>query len=520
MIIQTRLPIAPSVTAEQFFKAVSRWGIDSGCLKAPVPVLEKGIKEYRVAVTSHDVVTVLHDEEKKIAAVQIRKDNGRSLFRCWEYVYVISECCLFIRYETAGYGMDKSNIKLRHLSSPGFVKTAIDSHLLAENSIPITNGPYSVDSSNIEDVRDYILKICISSTKSGQNLQHRPKPVIYIPYCHSRKVSSCAKELACRLKGMAHILLPGSRAIHRQLQTFFRNIPLKSGYCTVIFPSDAANNSRNSKHPCCCIQQYRLGKFQKEKETVIQEIVAFNSSVSKSGFPSFQKLLHGCMQKKIDTLDNAFTKERASRIMAEDRIKEYHLHMQEECERIKKDTSEKAMSEAEDILRSYEEDIALLKEEKYSLDLTARGLENENIRLRNRHQNSGQIPLLTFGKEKEFYFGEIPDLILSVLEESLESLPDKTRKKDVVLDILSANNYQHIGKDRSQQIKNKLKSYSRMTDKLKSELEDLGFRIEESSNHFKITYFGDKRYTAVFGSTPSDTRCGKNNASRIVQLAY
>ena len=518
MIIQTRLPISPSVTAEQFFKAASQWGKESGCLKAPFPVPEQGIKEFQMTVTSHAVVTVLHDEEKKTAAVQIRKDNGRSLYRCWEYVYVISENCLFIRYETTGYGMDKTNIQLRHLSSPEFIKTAIDSHLLAENSITITNGPYTVDSSNIGDVRDYIRKICISPPKSGQKLQHRLKPVIYIPYFHSRKAASCAKELAWRLKGMAHILLPGNRAIHRQLKTFLRNIPLKSGYYTVIFPSDTANSRRDSKRPC--IQQHRLGKFQKEKDVVIQEILAFNSSIAKSGFPSFQMLLYGCMQKKIDILDNAITKERAARTTAEDRIKEYHLHMREECERIKKDASEKAMSEAEDIIQSYEEDIALLKEEKYSLDLTVRGLENENVRLRNRHQNSGQIPLLTFGKEKEFYFGEIPDLILSVLEESLESLPDRTRKKDVVLDILSANNYQHIGKGRSQQIKNKLKSYSRMTDKLKSELEDLGFRIEESSNHFKITYFGDKRYTAVFGSTPSDTRCGKNNASRIVQLAY
>ena len=80
--------------------------------------------------------------------------------------------------------------------------------------------------------------------------------------------------------------------------------------------------------------------------------MAFNSSVAKSGFSSFQMLLYGCMQKKIDTLDNAITKERADRITAEDSVKEHLLHMHEESERVKRDASEKAMSEAEDIIRA------------------------------------------------------------------------------------------------------------------------------------------------------------------------
>ena len=51
-------------------------------------------------------------------------------------------------------------------------------------------------------------------------------------------------------------------------------------------------------------------------------------------------------------------------------------------------------------------------------------------------------------------------------------------------------------------------------------LEELGFMVEESKKHCKITYFGDHRYFTVLGSTPSDVRSGKNNAAMIVKMAY
>ena len=59
------------MTAEQFFKAVSQWGKESGCLNATVPVPEKEIEEFQVAETSCNVVSVLYDAEKEISAVQI-----------------------------------------------------------------------------------------------------------------------------------------------------------------------------------------------------------------------------------------------------------------------------------------------------------------------------------------------------------------------------------------------------------------------------------------------------------------
>ena len=59
-----------------------------------------------------------------------------------------------------------------------------------------------------------------------------------------------------------------------------------------------------------------------------------------------------------------------------------------------------------------------------------------------------------------------------------------------------------------------------MSAKMRHGLEELGFLTEEANKHYKISYYGDNRYLAVFGSTPSDIRCGKNNAAILTRMAY
>ena len=135
-------------------------------------------------------------------------------------------------------------------------------------------------------------------------------------------------------------------------------------------------------------------------------------------------------------------------------------------------------------------------------------------------QRKGRIPAIYFGQEKEFYLGEIQDLLLSTLEDALEDVPEKSRKRDVIIDILNSNNYRHITKDRNEQVKHLLKGYDGMSSKVRHGLEELGFQVEETNKHCKISYHGDNRYMVVFGSTPSDVRSGKNNAATLARMAY
>ena len=89
------------------------------------------------------------------------------------------------------------------------------------------------------------------------------------------------------------------------------------------------------------------------------------------------------------------------------------------------------------------------------------------------------------------------------MKKELSATEVRTRRYDVLSDILNVNNYEAIGEQRAEEAKRLLSNYSGMTQKLKKGLEDIGF-IFDQSDHQKVKYYGDDRYTIIYASTPSD----------------
>lgn len=511
MIVRAVLPVKAGTTPDQFFNAVSKWCIDLGFLSTPISVLSQGIGSFQELRSSHGHVAILQDVEKHTFAVQIRRIGIQpSQVGFWEYILNMQEKRICVRRGCIGTGIDAGAVKCMSVSSPDFIRTLIDQGLpAAVNGIPLSYEPFVVRVSNLPYVKKYIHLFAAGSKIDGQRLR---LPLIFIPYQRTHIMSSLASELASRLKGMAHVLIPASRKVQHLLRPI-EGFKLKPVYLTIIYPSSITNEPLSIEH-------YQAFLIQKHKEAIIQRIIRSVSLAACGCCPSFQSLQSAFQKKELLDLHNKVLAEQSIRMDAENRVKELVLQMQDERKRIYGEAADKAFSEAEAIIKDYEEDITALTEKNYQLDLMVQGLENENFRLHARRHDSGQIPLLYFGSEREFYVGEIPDLVMSVLEDSLEGMPDNSRRKDVITDILAANHYQHIGRTRNQQIRNIMKSYRGMTAELRNKLEEAGFQIEETSNHCKVSYFGDRRYLAVIGSTPSDVRSGRNNAAKIVRMAY
>lgn len=110
--------------------------------------------------------------------------------------------------------------------------------------------------------------------------------------------------------------------------------------------------------------------------------------------------------------------------------------------------------------------------------------------------------------------------MLLTLDKSLNSIQKKSRRYDIISDIINANNYQKYSEKRTEKLKNLLRSYNGMSRKIRSELEKLGFEIIEDGKHYKLKYYKDDRYQDVFAKTPSDERAGKNNATRLIKMVY
>ena len=147
-------------------------------------------------------------------------------------------------------------------------------------------------------------------------------------------------------------------------------------------------------------------------------------------------------------------------------------------------------------------------------------LQFENQGLKAKLDSRDTVPVLFMGDEFEFYPGEIKDLLLAALTEALKATTPKSRRADVVLDIIRNNDYQKLSQTKAEELKRLLKNYDGMSGRTRQALKNLGFEITEEGKHYKITYYGDGRYQTTYSKTPSDGRTGKNSAQQTINIAF
>lgn len=144
-------------------------------------------------------------------------------------------------------------------------------------------------------------------------------------------------------------------------------------------------------------------------------------------------------------------------------------------------------------------------------------MTSENYGLRSKINTVDRVPVIFLGDEEEFYAEEIKEMILDALEEALKAATPKTRRYDVLRDILEKNAYKRIRDEREKTIKNMFKDYKTLSGIMRQELKDIGFEITDDGKHYRLTYYGDDRYKTTIAKTGSDWREGKNIAATILK---
>lgn len=94
-------------------------------------------------------------------------------------------------------------------------------------------------------------------------------------------------------------------------------------------------------------------------------------------------------------------------------------------------------------------------------------LQAENQGLRAKYDQITEIPLLYYGTEDELFEGEIKDQILGMLSNQLKNVKKKTRKEDILQDILKSNKSTDVLNKKQAEIKRILKGYTKVDDHLK-----------------------------------------------------
>lgn len=196
---------------------------------------------------------------------------------------------------------------------------------------------------------------------------------------------------------------------------------------------------------------------------------------------------------------------------------DYQVKLQ--IEQIRREIETTAKRETDIILEAFDSE---LQEQRMLVKKTL--LEKEELQEIIEQMNTKVVcrdsVALSMGKETDLYQGEIRDILLQVLSSSLKSIPNESRKADVIKDIIIHNDYQNLAEKKSEQLKNVLKSYNGMDKKLRKQLSELGLEIEDNHKHYKIIYCGDSRYVSYLSKTPSDFRSGRNAAATLCKCFF
>lgn len=223
--------------------------------------------------------------------------------------------------------------------------------------------------------------------------------------------------------------------------------------------------------------------------------------------------LSGCIIKKSDFL---WRRRRDYEEKIRDRVQQ---ETELRIKTIKRKAEEAARKEAEQLLDAFDTELQELQQQVKWAEQEKDELR-EKIRILSEDSVSRETVALMRGTEQELYEGEIKDIVLQVLSDSLKTIPADTRREDVIKDIIDSNDFRHIGEKKAELLKNTLKSYNGMNKQLRKQLAELGLTIEDGQKHYKIIYHGDSRYMAVIGKTPSDFRAGRNTAAVMCRIFF
>ena len=80
-----------------------------------------------------------------------------------------------------------------------------------------------------------------------------------------------------------------------------------------------------------------------------------------------------------------------------------------------------AQDEMTQVYETFDEDLRSLQEKVAELTRANEALTAENQGLRAKYAENTATPMLYFGDEKEFYTGEIRDMVLSAVEDALSA---------------------------------------------------------------------------------------------------
>ena len=500
LLFSTILDINEKLTRAKFVDLILEWNENQQFPEENrIPDL-KWNGQYGVKTGSENL-WICFEEYKSIVAVRYEKRGKDGIVWDTDYVMNFRNMKMAIRLERS-YAEDALTLD-GQFSAPYFISLLIDKgYLKKDNNLHIQRGPTFVNSDNISLATDVICG----------RIKYR-NPVVYVSKSFQNEDPVDVTAMSKKLRGMAHVLVQEDLSLNKEMQAACSGKNEYRGSIGIYFPNATAGHKT---------LRYRreVGQDPQLMEKVIESVLRYANSQIVDPLFTWQGVNNALLLERFEAQRNARSELEEAYRRSEAERANMANGLSEEGQRIAEEARAKAESEAYELLAQFDEDERRLRKQIEDLTKANEDLQRESDILRNKVMSQSKTPLLYRGREKDFYEGEVREMVLAALEDSLGTMTSTGRRRDIVKDIIDSNEYQKVAEQKSEDIRRLLKTYTGMTAKLRQELETMGFVIGEDGKHYKVTYFGDPRYCVTLSKTPSDWRAGQAITSEFKKAAF
>ena len=501
LLFSTILEINKTLTKDTFIKLVIKWNQGSPHANNVIQNINWH-GEYNVRYGSDDLWLAI-EEYRKENIISVRYEKKEEDGAVWDTDYVMNfdQMKMAIRLDRS-YTEDAFETSPR-FSTPHFITLLIrGGYLKDDGELPVLRDITLIDEDNLD------LAVNVINGKS-----HHRLPVVFVSKTYTNENPVDAQLLASRLKGVAHVLVQKDIQTNTKLRTKCDEKNEYFGAIGIYYPTKAMPYRR---------YLYRsIDDFDKILlEKVVRSVIQYGNAQMIDTLYTWQGVDNALLRDRLVSNHNERVAAEKARQLAEAETAKLNDTLDEEERRIHKKAVEDAKDEANKLLASFDAEMQKLQHQVEELTHSNEVLQYENQGLKAKLDAREEMPVLYMGDEFEFYPGEIKDLLLETLTEAMNKITPKSRRADVVTDIINNNDYQKLSVTKAEEVKRLLKDYDGMSSKLRQALKDLGFEITEDGKHYKITYYGDGRYQTVYAKTPSDFRSGKNDAQVTINIAF
>jgi len=438
---------------------------------------------------------------QNIIAVRYEKKDENGVVWDTDYVMNFNSMQMAVRLDRS-YTEDALTLDSK-FSTPHFITLLIEKgYIKKDGNLAVLRTPILINDSNIKMLADII----------NERVHYR-LPIVYISKTFLDEDPVNTKVLAERLKGVAHVLVQESKCTNSKLRSLCDSRNEYLGAIGVYYAIPAIGHKRYLYRTSIGMNTYLL-------EKVIRVVIQNSNAQLMDTLYTWQGVNNALLKDRLLCQKEERAEAENARRKALYELLELKESFDKAQESMKKEALADAKLEADRILDGFEDDMQKLQDEVARLTRENEKLVYENMGLKSKLDSNTSVPFLFMGNEDDFYQGEIKDLVLSAAKKELDRTEPRTRRYDVLQDVIQANDYQEISRKRADEAKRLLSNYAGMTPKLRKGLEEIGYVFDES-DHQKVKYYGDDRYTVIYASTPSDKgHGGKNNAAITIKKAF